>query len=410
MNKISSFTLANNGGFMVKIHITAIHANGKGDSFTSDSFSKYNTKTVYLKDCKSFQEGDIVQLEAHVVGGRNRKAKDSFIFSRTANTNAKYSVKGTTLIIKDSLKFEGLEALEVIRNDPENDIMPTDPIEKALYIFEKSSVAGCWDKISKKDVIQGIRNIFWGTAESARGINITFDKVMDDTSKYQDVKDNIIQGQYPICGATAIMYDFVHKKPEKFVKCMQDLYEKGSFEAVKGHKITAGKKLRSYEVNYDKYIDKDRNSSCVCWMLQATICQNMNKVFKDINPKFPIGSVTMSTLYSGIKKMCTDLLGYRHVSFKSADRASYIKDTLKPLWLDALKKKGTVFMLYSSSDLENNTKKFNASNWHWVPCYDFKFDDENLSIVYHSWNKMKRIKTLSIEEFSIYYSSCVIAY
>lgn len=136
----------------------------------------------------------------------------------------------------------------------------------------------------------------------------------------------------------------------------------------------------------------------------------MNAVFKDINPNFSDGGVTMSTLYSGIKKMCTNLLGYKNVSFKSSDRATYIRNTLKPLWLEAIKKKGTVFMLYSSDDLEKNTKKYHASNLHWVPCYDFSFNGNNLSIVYHSWSIMRRIKPLSIDEFSTYYTSCVIAY
>ena len=275
----------------------------------------------------------IVVNQKYVEEGLNDAEKQAFycyLDKITANTNAKYSVKGTSLIIKDSLKFEGLETLGNTGSNTESNTIPTDPVEKAFYNFEKSSVAGCWGKISKQDVINGIKHILWGTDSAKNGLNTVFDVVMKNPSVVSS-KDNLIQGSYPICGATAIMYDFVHKSPEKFVKCMQDLYEKGSFEAVKGYKITADKKLRSYAVNYNKYKSYDKNSSCVCWMLQATICQNMNSVFKNINPDFSSGAVTMSTLYSGIKKMCTNLLGYKNVSFKSADRASYIKNTLKPL-------------------------------------------------------------------------------
>ena len=413
MDKISSFTLTNNGSFLAKIHIKATRPSGGSATFTSGSFSKHNTKTVYLKDCKNIKDGDIVLLVAQVVGGKERTATECFVFDRTANRNAKYSVKGSSLITKNSLKFEGLEALgssgSNTGSNTGTNTVPTDPVEKALYNFEKSSVAGCWSKISKKDVVNGIRHILWGTESAKNGINTVFDVVMKNPS-VESCRDNLEQGNYPICGATAIMYDFVHKNPEKFVKCMQDLYEKGSFEAVKGEKITASAKLRDYAVNYEKYKNKDKNSSCVCWMLQATICQNMNKVFKDINPNFPDGRVTMSALRTGIKKMCSDLLGYKNVEFLASDRANYIKNTLKTAWTKALRKNGTVFMLYSADDLEKNTRKFNASNWHWVPCYDFTFKGDNLSIVYHSWGVLRRIKSISIDEFSIYYSSCVIAY
>ena len=409
MDKISSFTLTNNGIFLAKIHIIAMHTTGETATFTSDSFSNHNTKTVYLKDCKNFKDGDIVLLVAQVVGGKDRTATESFVFSRTANRNAKYSVKGTSLIIKNSLKFEGLENLGNIGSNTGTSTVPTDPVEKAIYNFEKSAVAGCWSKISKKDVVNGIRNILWGTKSAKIGINHVFDLIMNIPST-ESCRDNLEQGNYPICGATAIMYDFVHKKTEMFVKCMQDLYEKGFFEAVKGKKITAGAKLRGYAVNYDKYKGADKNSSCVCWMFQATICQNMNTVFKDINPNFPDGSITMGTLRTGIKKMCSNLIGYKNVEFLPRDSASYIKNTLQTSWAKALKKKGTVFMLYSAEDLEKNTGKFHASNLHYVPCYDFTFKGNDLSIVYHSGGVLRRIKSISIDEFSIYYSSCVIAY
>lgn len=263
MNKISSFSLANNGSFMAKIHIKTIHSSRKEVSFTSDCFRKGKTKTVYINDCKGFQEGDIVQMEAQVPGGKDRAAKETFIFSRSANVNAKYSVKGTSLIIKNSLKFEGLENLGGSGTNTGTNTTPTDPVEKALYNFEKSSVAGCWSKILKQDVINGIKNILWGAGSAGNGINKIFGAVMNSPATESFASDNLIQGSYPICGSTAIMYDFVHKNPEKFVKCMQDLYEKGSFEAVKGHKITAGQKLRSYAVNYAKYKNKDKNASTV---------------------------------------------------------------------------------------------------------------------------------------------------
>lgn len=404
MSNVSSFSLANNGAFMVKILIHAKHSNGKEDSYTSSSYRVHNMKTVNLKDYSIFKEGDTVWLEAYVVGGKNRLASEKFIFTRNANANAKYSVKGTTLITKNSLKFEGLEILK----ESTSETKPTDPVEKALYNFEKSSVAGCWGKILKQDVVNGLKHILHGTDLIHVALNEAFNSVMNNSKNFAN--DNLIQGAYPICGSVALMYDFAHRNPEKFVKCVQDLYEKGYFEAVKGHEISASKTLRSYAVNYNKYKNLDRNSCCVCWMFQATICQNMNVIFKDIDPDFTSGAVTMSSLYSGIKKMCTNLLGYKKVSFKSPDRASYIKDTLKPLWLEAIKKKGTVFMLYSANNFEDRTGKFQAATWHWVPCYDFTFQGDNLSIVYHTWGSMRRSQSMPIEEFSTYYSSCVIAY
>lgn len=404
MDSVSSFSLTNKGAFVVKILIHAKHANGKEDSYTSDSYNVNNMKTVKLQDHSVFKEGDTVWLEAFVVAGKNREAGERFIYKRNANTNAKYSVKGTTLITKNSLKFEGLEKL----GGTVTQTVPTDPVEKAIYNFEKSSVAGCWGKIMKQDVLNGIKHILKGTSATKLSLDEAFNKVMNGTAKKKE--DNLVQGSYPICGSVAVMYDFAHRYPEKFVKCVQDLYEKGCFEAVKGQEISAGKKLRSYAVNYEKYANCDRNSSCVCWMFQATICQNMNVLFKDINPNFIKGSVTMSSLYTGIKKMCTKLLGYKNVSFKSSDRASYIQKTLKPLWLEAIKKKGTIFMLYSAHNFEDRTKKFEASTWHWVPCYDFTFEGDNVSIVYHTWGSMRRSVSMPIEEFSTYYSSCVIAY
>lgn len=100
-NSVRWITLKNNGGFVAKIRVKGGSASYNGSNITLGS-----QKTVDLADVAGkINEGDTVYLEVVVVGGKNKTAKERFIYKKNSNKEACYTIKGTTL--SNTLKYDG---------------------------------------------------------------------------------------------------------------------------------------------------------------------------------------------------------------------------------------------------------------------------------------------------------------
>ena len=104
MEDIRWLSLKNNAGFVVKIRI-----HGSGDYEAGGFFPIEQEKTVDLADAVGkIKDGDVVWLEAVVKGGYNNKAKQRFVYRKSSNNRACYSIKGATLT--NTLSYNGIVA------------------------------------------------------------------------------------------------------------------------------------------------------------------------------------------------------------------------------------------------------------------------------------------------------------
>lgn len=108
---INAYRLSNKGNFVTRIRVHVKHADLSIESYN-------HNKDICLKDDRSLnlanagivREGDLVYLEAYVAGGKNKSAKESFVYKANANRKANYSINGTTL--DNRLIFDGFESTE----------------------------------------------------------------------------------------------------------------------------------------------------------------------------------------------------------------------------------------------------------------------------------------------------------
>lgn len=120
MERVRCMTLKNNGNFVARIKIKGTHTNGKTYTYEQSGYHdicKYAERTVDLADTNGkVQPGDVVTMFAFVKLGKDKTAKESFVYAPDSIQNAKYSIKGTTL--SNSLKFEGIKGKDPVQVAP----------------------------------------------------------------------------------------------------------------------------------------------------------------------------------------------------------------------------------------------------------------------------------------------------
>ena len=102
--EIRYISLKNNGGFVVSIRVK-----GGSESYNGSSFPIGQERTEDLANAVGkIKDGDEVWLETVVKGGKNNVAKQHFVYRKSSNKKACYSIKGTTL--NNSLSFNGISS------------------------------------------------------------------------------------------------------------------------------------------------------------------------------------------------------------------------------------------------------------------------------------------------------------
>lgn len=117
---------------------------------------------------------------------------------------------------------------------------------QALNAFRVSTKAGVWPKITKSTLISKIEN----SVVNPYLVN---------------------QGNSPLCGPAAIVFELVNRNPTRYVQIMQSLYETGKFTS-NGKSYVTSSRLRNSDIR--------TGMTASDWMLMATLRENANEFFQ----------------------------------------------------------------------------------------------------------------------------------
>ena len=164
-----------------------------------------------------------------------------------------------------------------------SDLNPTATIDRRLderlAKFARSSQAGIWNHLDKRQIIADIRH-----------------RLIDP---YQ-----LQQGEQPFCGPAAVVFELIRKQPDRYIDICQNLYEHGSFDGYTKKITVAGRLCRSYG---------NLRMAQADWMLLATLRDCANTIVP-VHPKAPklireLGGITKPWEINGWMR---ELLGYAH--------------------------------------------------------------------------------------------------
>jgi hypothetical protein len=212
-----------------------------------------------------------------------------------------------------------------------NTTVEIDPsLDRQLAKFARSSQAGVWNYLDKRQIISDIR-----------------DRLIDP---YQ-----IQQGEQPFCGPAAVVFELIRKQPDRYIDICQSLYEHGSFEGYTKKIKVAGRLCRSYG---------NLRMAQADWMLLATLRDCANTIVP-VHPKAPklireLGGITKPWEISGWVR---ELLGYT----QTKSHPTPISGEFRALQEadNTIKSGGVAFALINSQGLLGNNS-FLASRFHRV--------------------------------------------
>ncbi len=150
-------------------------------------------------------------------------------------------------------------------------------LDRRLNQFATSPQPGVWKHLDKQQIISDIRE----------RINDPF---------------QIQQGEQPLCGPAAVVFELIRKQPERYIDICQSLYEQGSFDGYTNRIVAAGRLCRSYG---------NLRMAQADWMLLATLRDCAN-VLVPVHPKAPtlIRNLSGITKPWEIDRWVRELLGY----------------------------------------------------------------------------------------------------
>lgn len=210
-----------------------------------------------------------------------------------------------------------------------NTTVEIDPsLDRQLAKFARSSQAGVWNHLDKRQIISDIR-----------------DRLIDP---YQ-----IQQGEQPFCGPAAVVFELIRKQPDRYIDICQSLYEHGSFEGYTKKIQVAGRLCRSYG---------NLRMAQADWMLLATLRDCANTIVP-VHPKAPklireFGGITKPWEISGWVR---ELLGYT----QTKSHPTPISGEFRALQEadNTIKSGGVAFALINSQGLLGNNS-FLAARFH----------------------------------------------
>lgn len=124
--------------------------------------------------------------------------------------------------------------------------------------FEASTSRGVWPKLSKAEIIHGLRR-----------------RVLEPW--------RVEQGPAPFCGPASIAYELARRDPQRYVRIVRDLFERGTLVDATRRRISASRKLRTFpafgEITVDSSGDKIfYDVPQVDWILPATLREAANVI------------------------------------------------------------------------------------------------------------------------------------
>lgn len=103
IEQVRCISLHNKGAFVARIRIKGTHTNGKTYTYEQSGYHDIcarGERSVDLANTNGVvQPGDLVHLYVVVKLGKDKEAKESFVYNPKSCQIANYTIKGTTLKI-----------------------------------------------------------------------------------------------------------------------------------------------------------------------------------------------------------------------------------------------------------------------------------------------------------------------
>jgi molybdopterin converting factor small subunit len=380
---IRFISLKNTGGFVTQIRVRSCSGSR---TVTQDICVAQERRYDLANAVSTLKDGDEVWLEAVVKGGANKTGRQRFIYRRSSDNKALYTISGTTQI--NSLSYNGLFKVGVA---PWASVSYSDTINK-IDKWDKKQTACAWPGILKREIVDGLKEI-------ARRYFIVTNKYTtfrNCNNSSTDYQSGIDQGSgFPICGPVAVMFYLAKLNISTFVDTVTALYETGS---LMGYSVPYS--LRKIEKDGNKiekkYECSDDNIANVCWMFEASLAQKESIL--DI--ELEASSVKMHTRHDEMEDDVNYVFNASSVKHQGLATWSTVDKAMSNLdeWTNYLKDYGTVFWLMHSTELKNirdkNHKSYNhvdVPDLHWVVVLDVRRNGSDVTICLHSWGNLYSI-------------------
>lgn len=380
-------SLKNDGGFVARIRI---HGSFGSHDISSDICIS-EEKRIDLTDYAKIANGNDVWLEVVVKGGTNNTARERFIYQKTSDNKACYSISGATLT--NSLSYKGIYKVCTV---PSISVLKDSIMNKIRDWANRNT--SVWAGIEKKEIVEGLKLI----VEKYYSTN----KYTVHQTDYQSggpVCTYIDQGTgFSICGPVAIMFALAKYNISTFVDVIIQLYETGS---LMGYNVRSD--LRNLEKDNNKIEEKyscdDPDIANVCWMFQSSLAQKESIFGITLNST----AISLHTRFGEMKDNVNFVFNATNVKQQLLAAWSTTSKAINNLneWEQYMKNSGMVLWEMHSDALDNivkGTNKFythiDVHDLHWVVINDFKKTDKDVTIDLHSWGKLYRI-TVSHSEF-----------
>lgn len=396
---IRCISLKNVGGFVARITVKG----GSRSYNVSQDICVAQEKRIDLADAVGIiKDGDEVWLEAVVKGGKNQTARQRFVYRRSSDNKACYTISGSTQI--NTLSYNGTFKVGVLPTTPATNI----GIISKINDWERKKTGCAWPGIEKSEVVNGLRaitNYYFGNTNK-------YTKYRDlNSQSTTNFYSGIDQGLgFQTCGPTAVMFYLAKLNISTFVDVITTLYETGS---LMGYNVPYNlRKIESdtneIEKKYECYPEDVAN---VCWMFEASLAQKESVL--DMNIEFSGWEKFEKVLrmHTRPEEMVNDInyvfnaTNVKHQYMATWSTVNKALDNLN-VWIEYLKKTGSVMWLMHANvlkKLRGDTGDFSynhveLNDLHWVVVSNVQKTATSVTIDLHSWGRLYRI-TVSHEEF-----------
>jgi hypothetical protein len=238
-----------------------------------------------------------------------------------------------------------------VRDAPEPEY---DLVKEAIAEFERSSKPGVWPYIPKHDLIDDI------------------EATVKDRAKFQQGQRYfaVNQGNTPLCGPAAIVFELACRYPQRYVQICQALYETGKFQGRTKTVKPSGKLIKSRT---------NKNLTIADWMLMAALRDTENELFdvESESGEFVMGLTTPWEM----EGWAFEILGCDHVEYESTyfyGEFEAMREAKK-----ARSRGGVAFLMIHSDMLSNSDPPIGHPN-HWVSYLDGLHIDEGVWYIHDS--------------------------
>ena len=389
---IRFITLKNTGGFVARVRI---HGGSSSYNFSNDICVTQEKRFDLADAFGTIKNGDEIWLETVVRGGANKTAPQRFVFQRTADSKACYTISGSTQI--NSLSYQGVFKVGVLPSTPAT----FNGITNKISDWNNKRTACAWPGINKSEVVNGLKKI----------ADCYFNKSQKYTSFFwlgksgTTVFSGVDQGSgFQTCGPVAVMFSLVKLNISTFIDVITTLYETGS---LMGYKVPGN--LRNLESNTNKIENKypcsDNDLANVCWMFQASLAQKESLLDIVIDAAWSSfdraeRAIRMHTRHDEMEDDVNYVFNAMNVKHQGLITWSTTSKALNNLdeWIQYLNNSGVVLWMIHSDALKNLTDGKNrfythvdVHDLHWVAVTNVQKTATNITIDLHSWGKLYRI-------------------